>query len=53
MENHSVISCFSDIDEKISIPPIAMIRQIDFGETRWILVVEKEVLDHSGRHRFS
>ncbi|ROW09310.1 hypothetical protein VPNG_05798 [Cytospora leucostoma] len=42
MENHSVISCVSGFDEKISIPPIAMVRQIDFGETRWVLVVEKE-----------
>ncbi|KUI54729.1 Meiotic recombination protein SPO11 [Cytospora mali] len=42
MKNNSIISCFLDLDDNRSIPPIAMIREIDFGETRWILVVEKE-----------
>ncbi|ROW01847.1 hypothetical protein VMCG_05505 [Cytospora schulzeri] len=42
MMNNSIISCSSDLDDNSCIPPIAMIRQIDFGETRWILVVEKE-----------
>ncbi|KUI70123.1 Meiotic recombination protein rec12 [Cytospora mali] len=42
MKNNSIISCFLDLDDNSSIPPVAMIREIDFGETRWILVVEKE-----------
>lgn len=44
MKNNTIVSCFSDLDENNSIPPIAMIRQIDFAGTKWILVVEKEVL---------
>lgn len=44
MENRSIISCFSNLDDNNYIPPIAMVRQIDFGETRWVLVVEKEVM---------
>lgn len=44
MKDNSVVSCSSDQDHSESIPPIGMIRRIDFGDTRWILVIEKEVL---------
>lgn len=44
MKDDTVVSCSSfDQDPGETIPPINMIRQIDFGETRWILVIEKEV----------
>lgn len=43
MKDDTVISCSFDKDPGETIPPINIIRQIDFGETRWILVIEKEV----------
>ncbi|KAI3392711.1 hypothetical protein diail_5268 [Diaporthe ilicicola] len=42
MKNNTVVSCSSDHDHCESIPLVSMIRQIDFGEIRWILVIEKE-----------
>ncbi|KAK2603187.1 hypothetical protein N8I77_009663 [Diaporthe amygdali] len=42
MKDNSVVSCSTDQDHSESIPPIGMIRRIDFGDTRWILVIEKE-----------
>lgn len=44
MKDDTVVSCSFDQDPGETIPPISTIRQIDFGETRWILVIEKEVL---------
>ncbi|KAL1871083.1 endodeoxyribonuclease [Diaporthe australafricana] len=42
MKNNTIVSCSSDQDHCESIPPISMIRQIDFGHIRWIMVIEKE-----------
>jgi hypothetical protein len=45
MKDDTVVSCSSfNQDPGETIPPIAMIRDIHFGETRWILVIEKEVI---------
>lgn len=44
MKDDTVVSCSFDQAPGETIPPISMIKQIDFGETRWILVIEKEVL---------
>lgn len=42
MDNGSSISFASENDNSNSIPPTSTIHQIDFGATRWILVIEKE-----------
>ncbi|KAG8160814.1 hypothetical protein KVR01_009078 [Diaporthe batatas] len=42
MRDDTVVSCLFDQDPGESIPPTAMIKEIDFGDTRWVLVVEKE-----------
>ena len=44
MKDDTVVSCSFDQDPGETVPPISMIRRIDFGETRWILVIEKEVI---------
>lgn len=42
MTDGSVLSSSSDHDISDSIPPISTIHQIDFANTRWILIIEKE-----------
>lgn len=44
MKDDTVVACSFDQDPGETVPPISTIRKIDFGETRWILVIEKEVL---------
>ncbi|KAK7710772.1 endodeoxyribonuclease [Diaporthe eres] len=43
MKDDTVVACSFDQDPGETIPPINTVRKIDFGETRWILVIEKEV----------
>ncbi|KAI1469872.1 DNA topoisomerase IV, alpha subunit [Daldinia caldariorum] len=41
LKNHSVIDCSSDENGSL-IPHAEAIRRVDIGETKWILVIEKE-----------
>lgn len=43
MTDGSVVSYSSDHDSNDMIPPTSTIQQIDFAETKWVLVIEKEV----------
>lgn len=44
MKDDTLVSCSFDQGHGGIIPPVRRIRNIDFGETRWILVIEKEVI---------
>lgn len=43
MKDDTVVACSFDQDPGETIPPINTVRKIDIGETRWVLVIEKEV----------
>ncbi|KAI7777748.1 hypothetical protein LA080_003095 [Diaporthe eres] len=42
MKDDTVVACSFDQDPGETIPPINTVRKIDIGETRWVLVIEKE-----------
>lgn len=42
MESGAEISFASEHDNSNSIPPTSTIHQVDFADTKWILVIEKE-----------
>lgn len=44
MKDDTVVSCVFDQDPGETIPPASMIKEINFGDTRWVLIVEKEVI---------
>lgn len=44
MKDDTVVSCMFDQDPGETIPPASMIKEIHFGDARWVLVVEKEVI---------